>query len=104
MASTARRSAGTGGGEVAAEGQLVLEGQVDDAVRVGRRLGQAVWVIEVASLDGGTAASSCCADWSERARPTTSWPAPRSSGTTAEPIHPDAPVTKILMMDLRELR
>src|ERR1039458_2743926 len=43
-------------------------------------------------------ASSRCADASERARPTTSCPAPSSSGTTAEPIQPDAPVTKILMV------
>jgi hypothetical protein len=58
---------------------------VDHPVGVGRRLGQALGIIEVARL----------------ARPTTSWPAPRSSGTTAEPIHPDAPVTKILMTDLQ---
>src|SRR5450755_1860123 len=44
------------------------------------------------------AASSRCAEASERDRPTTSCPALRSSGTTAEPIQPDAPVTKILMM------
>src|SRR6202034_1493403 len=44
------------------------------------------------------AASRRRADASERARPTTSWPAPSSSGTRAEPIQPDAPVTKILMM------
>jgi len=37
-------------------------------------------------------------DASERASPTTSWPAASSSGTTADPIQPEAPVTKILMM------
>ena len=42
-----------GGGEVAAEGHLVLEGQVDHPVGVGRRLGQAVGVVEVAPLDDG---------------------------------------------------
>ena len=44
---------GRGGGEVAAEGDLVLEGQVDHAVGVRRRLGQTVRVVEVASLDDG---------------------------------------------------
>ena len=44
---------GPGGGEVAAEGHLVLEGQVDDPVGVGGRLGQALGVVEVAPLDGG---------------------------------------------------
>ena len=44
---------GAGGGEVAAESDLVLEGQVDHAVGVGGRLGQAVGVVEVAPLDSG---------------------------------------------------
>ena len=44
---------GRGGGEVAAEGHLVLEGQVDDPVGVGGRLGQAVGVVEVAPLHDG---------------------------------------------------
>ncbi len=42
-----------GGGEVAAEGHLVLEGQVDHPVGVGGRLGQAVGVVDVAPLHGG---------------------------------------------------
>jgi hypothetical protein len=84
-----------GGGEVAAEGHLVLERQVDHPVGVGGRLGQAVGVVDVAPLNDGAGRFQRCADASERARPTTSWPAPSSSGTTAEPIQPDAPVTKI---------
>ena len=48
MASTARRSAAAAAGEIAAEGHLVLEGQMDHAVRVGSRLGQAVGLVEVA--------------------------------------------------------
>ena len=44
---------GSGGGEVAAERHLVLEGQVDHPVGVGRRLGQALGIIEVAPLDSG---------------------------------------------------
>ena len=43
------------------------------------------------------AETSAAAEASERARPTTSWPEPMSSGTTAEPIQPDAPVTKTRM-------
>ncbi|MGX1484612.1 hypothetical protein RKD45_003688 [Streptomyces griseus] len=43
------------------------------------------------------AAVSAAAEASERASPTTWWPASMSSGTTAEPIQPDAPVTKIRM-------
>src|SRR3979409_1339252 len=34
---------------------------------------------------------------SERARPTTSWPLLNNSSTTAEPIHPGAPVTNMRM-------
>src|SRR5262245_32807802 len=45
-------------------------------------------------------ASSASAEASERARPRTVWPAANSSGTTAEPIHPEAPVTKTRMEDL----
>ena len=37
---------------------------------------------------------SAAAEESERANPTTWWPAVMSSGTTAEPIQPDAPVTR----------
>jgi hypothetical protein len=37
---------------------------------------------------------------SERASPRTWWPAPMSSWTTAEPIQPEAPVTKMRMNDL----
>src|SRR6266581_2976380 len=44
------------------------------------------------------------AEASERARPVTSWPAPMSSGTRAEPIQPDAPVTKTRMPDLHLCR
>ncbi len=36
---------------------------------------------------------SVCADESERARPPTLWPAAISSGTTADPTQPEAPVT-----------
>ncbi len=43
------------------------------------------------------AAATFCADASERARPRTEWPAPISSATTAEPMKPLAPVTKIRM-------
>ncbi len=39
---------GPGRREVAAERHLVLEGQVDDPVGIGRRLGQPVRVVEVA--------------------------------------------------------
>src|SRR5438270_415529 len=39
------------------------------------------------------AAATAAAAASERASPTTWWPAPMSSGTTAEPMKPDAPVT-----------
>ena len=53
MASTARRSAAAGGGEVAAPGHLVLERQVDDSVRIGGGLGQAVRVVDIAPLNHG---------------------------------------------------
>src|SRR5205807_629765 len=43
-------------------------------------------------------AARAAAEASERASPTTSWSAPSSSGTTAEPIQPDAPVTKTRMV------
>ncbi len=43
------------------------------------------------------AAESAAADVSERASPTTWCPASTSSDTTAEPIQPDAPVTKMRM-------
>ena len=42
---------GRRGGEVAAEGHLVLERQVDHPIGVGGRLGQAVGVVDVAPLD-----------------------------------------------------
>src|ERR1700683_1003952 len=41
------------------------------------------------------------AEESERASPTTSWPAPTNSGTTADPMKPDAPVTKMRIEDLQ---
>ena len=41
------------GGEVAAEGHVVLEREVDHPVGVGRRLGQPVGVVEVAPLHDG---------------------------------------------------
>ena len=53
MASTARRSAAATAWRSCREGDLVLERQVDHAVGVGRRLGQAVRVIDVALLDDG---------------------------------------------------
>ena len=39
-------------------------------------------------------ASTFAADASDRASPVTVWPAAISSGMTAEPIQPEAPVTK----------
>ena len=75
-------------------GEVVLEAQVDDGVG---RLGagaQAVEVVEAAAAGVAPAAMTAAAEASERARPTTVWPAASSSGTTAEPIQPDAPVTK----------
>ena len=39
--------------EVSPEGHLVLEGQMDHPVRVGRRLGQAFGVVEVSPLNRG---------------------------------------------------
>ena len=63
MAST-RPPVGSGGcGEIAPEGHLVLEGQVDHTVRVGRRLGQTVGVVEVTVLNddaGGLQALRGC--------------------------------------------
>ncbi len=44
------------------------------------------------------AAASVAAPASDRARPTTAWPAPISSATTAEPTNPVAPVTKMRMV------
>ena len=46
--------------------------------------------------------STVAAEASERASPTTWWPAPSSSGTTAEPMKPDAPVTKTRMRNLQD--
>jgi hypothetical protein len=42
-------------------------------------------------------AATAAADASPRARPTTSCPAPRSSGMTADAMWPDAPVMNIRM-------
>ncbi len=56
------------------------------------------------SVPGRTSAPAVVIAWpeaSERASPTTSWPASMSSGTTAEPIQPDAPVTKTRMRTSR---
>ena len=41
--------------------------------------------------------ATALAEASERASPRTWWPALMSSGTTAEPIQPEAPVTKMRM-------
>ena len=43
------------------------------------------------------AAVRASAEASDLARPVTSWPAAMSSGTTADPTQPDAPVTKTCM-------
>jgi hypothetical protein len=83
-----------GGGEVSAKGHLVLKGQVDHAIGVRRNFGQAVGVVDVAPPNDG---ASCFQPFRR-----CSWPAASSSGTTAEPIQPEAPVTKILMTYLQE--
>jgi hypothetical protein len=43
------------------------------------------------------------AEASERASPRTWWPALISSGTTAEPIQPEAPVTNMRMTGLLDV-
>ena len=73
------------------------EGQVDDAVAVEGAGAQHVGVVQVAAQHLGAHVGDGWAEASERASPRTWWPAPMSSGTTAEPIQPEAPVTKMRM-------
>ena len=77
--------------------RLVLEGQMDDAVGRRDRLPEAVEIVQVAAPDLGAQRLERQAEASERARPTTSCPDSRSSGMTAEPMCPLAPVTKTRM-------
>ena len=79
----------------------MLEREVDHAVGRARDAAQAVEIVERAALHLGAGGARAAADASERASPTTWWPAPISSGTTAEPIQPDAPVTKTRMRNLQ---
>src|SRR5580704_16155959 len=104
MASTARRSAAPAAAKLPPKATSCWKARwitpSESAAALARPSGSSrspCWTV-------APAASSRCADASERARPTTSWPAPSSSGTTAEPIHPDAPVTKILMTDLQRAK
>ena len=83
--------------EVAREGDVVLEGEVDDPVGRGGGGPQTLEVVEAARWTWAPAAAIASAEASERASPTTSWPASMSSGTTAEPIQPLAPVTNTRM-------
>ena len=100
IASIASRSSAIAS-EVSPRHRLVLEGQVDDAVGLGGRLVQAVEVVEVAAADlgagglerGGRAVGAGQADDLVAG--------PSSSGTTAEPMCPDAPVTNTRMVNLR---
>ena len=77
--------------------EVVDEPQMDDAVRSGGARRQARRVVQVAAMDFCPGRREGLADASERASPTTWCPAERSSGTTAEPMNPDAPVTKTRM-------
>ncbi|MCP9970715.1 hypothetical protein [Actinomadura madurae] len=75
---------------------------MDDAVGVGGGAAQDVEVVEGAAeylgpgrgQGGGRAVGAC--------EPDDLVAAPMSSGTTAEPIQPDAPVTRTRMGNLRE--
>ena len=64
----------------------MIEGEVHDAV--GSRGGGAetVEVGELAAPHDGAGGFELGRRLSERARPTTSWPAPINSGTTAKPM------------------
>ena len=68
--------------------------QMDDAVGPGGAEAQAVEILEVPAQHLGAGGGQRDGEASDRARPTTSCPAPRSSGPMAEPMKPDPPVTK----------
>jgi hypothetical protein len=92
---------GGSGREAARECLLVLERQVDDAV--GRRGGgaQLVEVVERPAERLGAGRGERGGRGVGAGEPTTSWPAPMSSATTAEPIQPVAPVTNTRMRTSR---
>jgi hypothetical protein len=54
-------------------------------------------IIEVTAADANPLRWRAAAEASDLASPVTSCPAARSSSTVAEPIHPEAPVTKTCM-------
>ena len=94
MVSMARRSVRIERLEVA---EVVNEPEVDDAFGLCRARLKAGGVVQIAAKNLGPDAARAFAEASERASPRTRWPAETSSGTTAEPMKPDAPVTKTRM-------
>ena len=80
--------------ETAAERQLVVEGEVDHALGRGGLFSKRFEVVEAAAahLDARGGERGC--GGVRAGEPDDSCPAPSSSGTTADPIQPDAPVTK----------
>ncbi|GAA2300332.1 hypothetical protein GCM10010234_48880 [Streptomyces hawaiiensis] len=70
---------------------------MDQPVRGGGGAAQDVEIVNGAADASAPAAARAEAVASERTSPTTWCPAPMGSGTTAEPIQPDTPVTKMRM-------
>lgn len=86
-----------GAGGVGGAGEVVLVGEVDDGLGGLGARPDAVEVVEVTAADPDALRGERGGRASERASPSTSWPAASSSSTTAEPIQPEAPVTKTRM-------
>ena len=86
-----------GCGRVGRVGPVVLVREVDDGLGGLGTGTDAREVVEVAAADASPFAWRAAAEASDLASPVTSCPAARSSSTVAEPIHPEAPVTKTCM-------
>ena len=81
--------------------EVVLEGEVDDAVGRGGAGAQAVEVVEGAAVHLGPGGGEGRGRGVRAGEPEDLVAGAESSGTTAEPIQPDAPVTKTRMGNLR---
>jgi hypothetical protein len=80
-------------------GKVMDETGVDYAVGFSGATAQAFEVFQVATVNFRTRCDQLLADASERASPSTWWPAPINSCTMAVPMKPVAPVTNTRIID-----
>ncbi len=89
--------------EAPRKGKAVIERKVDHAIRLSGRALKNVEIVGRASADFRSGSGQGGGGSIRAGQPDDRWPAPMSSGTAAEPIQPDAPVTNTRMRNLQGL-